>query len=698
MNAYAYQALEGPKYIRLIVLHPALSKTTPLRIDFVSSKLEDVEGDYDAVSYTWGNPILTFPLHVGEDGMQVHVTENLDRALRYLRYATRDRLLWADAACINQKDDEEKAIQIPLMVKIFRGARRVVAWLDPGGGGDTTVEQRGMRMLDRLSRLSNTQTNECYKDFSTVLRFLRLPWFNRLWIVQEVVFNIEVCLICDETELPFSRLIPALSVMGRQGSRNEPGDKAKVAAILEIGRLWNLYSLHREDSTGGDFNIIHQTGILHLMEEFGSYECTDPRDRIFALCSMANDVIPIGDSEEADGTYPKYLSTSTEDDHLGETDESSPTPTVADKDLLNRGPHEIHINIDYSLDVRETYEAFALACLMDAKTADLIWNALFMRQHSLPPINWPSWIPDWRIPPQKIGHGGWRDGYDYDSRKIAPGILRVSVPVTRYILDEKEKQLYTVNFKISKETQGSQMSFDSQLSQLYQMLQISENVQDHHQFRDETVSTSQKLDLIPNVLVHAIDKLLLPYNPDGSHRDVAVYWNLEQYLAKKSKELHAQPSSEPFSDHSGRLIEELAHSLAGGNTLFSFRDPGTGVNSVGYGSIALEIGDSLLTLWNVRRTLIKSSLVEDHVLILRPVYTTEVSDNENQIYRIVGHAYIVDPTAVLVGLEKKRRYKESRRADQDEEYRKSYLEMKEEEEEILSFLDCQTFDQVVYLA
>jgi hypothetical protein len=80
MNAYAYRALEGPEYIRLIVLQPALSKATPLRIDFVSSKLEDVEGDYDAVSYTWGEPVLTFPLYVGEDGMQVYVTENLDRA------------------------------------------------------------------------------------------------------------------------------------------------------------------------------------------------------------------------------------------------------------------------------------------------------------------------------------------------------------------------------------------------------------------------------------------------------------------------------------------------------------------------------------------------------------------------------------------------------------------------------------------
>ncbi|CAN9400499.1 unnamed protein product [Alternaria alternata] len=319
MNAYAYRALEGPEYIRLIVLHPALSKATPLRIDFVSSKLEDVEGDYDAVSYTWGKPVLTFPLFVDEDGTQVNVTENLDRALRYLRYETRERTLWADAACINQKDNEDKAIQIPLMVQIFRGARRVMAWLDPGG--DTTVEQKGIRLLDRISRLSTTtRTDRSYKDFSTILRFLNLSWFNRLWIVQEVVFNLEVCLICGEMELPLSRLISALSIMKNQGLWHET---ARSEAIVEIGKLWNLHSLFRDSAVMEEEGTIEdEPQIFHLLEKFWLYECTDPRDRIFALCSMANDVRPIEDSGDTDSSSLSYSSTSTEDDCLSETDEN----------------------------------------------------------------------------------------------------------------------------------------------------------------------------------------------------------------------------------------------------------------------------------------------------------------------------------------------------------------------------------------
>jgi hypothetical protein len=80
---------------------------------------------------------------------------------------------------------------MPLIVKIFRGARRVMAWLDPGG--DTTVEQEGMQAIDHLSRLSKIENDISLlefnrdirlskieieisdEDFSLVLQFLKLP-------------------------------------------------------------------------------------------------------------------------------------------------------------------------------------------------------------------------------------------------------------------------------------------------------------------------------------------------------------------------------------------------------------------------------------------------------------------------------------------------------------------------------------------
>jgi hypothetical protein len=90
VRRHVYKALEGPEHIRLIALHPASSKDVPLRINFLSSSLRDIEGRYDAISYTWGEPVLkSFALCL-DDGTQVSVTRNLDQALRCLRYKDRD--------------------------------------------------------------------------------------------------------------------------------------------------------------------------------------------------------------------------------------------------------------------------------------------------------------------------------------------------------------------------------------------------------------------------------------------------------------------------------------------------------------------------------------------------------------------------------------------------------------------------------
>jgi hypothetical protein len=46
-----------------------------------------------------------------------------------LRLEDRKRLIWADAVCINQADDEEKSWQVRMMGDVYRNADRVLIWL-----------------------------------------------------------------------------------------------------------------------------------------------------------------------------------------------------------------------------------------------------------------------------------------------------------------------------------------------------------------------------------------------------------------------------------------------------------------------------------------------------------------------------------------------------------------------------------------
>jgi hypothetical protein len=80
-------------------------------------------GDYVALSYSWGNPHETRSIFVNEH--RVEVTKNLESALRILREKGPLRAgvkIWIDALCINQKDNDEKGVQVRRMRDIYNRA------------------------------------------------------------------------------------------------------------------------------------------------------------------------------------------------------------------------------------------------------------------------------------------------------------------------------------------------------------------------------------------------------------------------------------------------------------------------------------------------------------------------------------------------------------------------------------------------
>lgn len=157
------------------MLQPSFQHNAPLRISFDEANIWEALGDYEAVSYTWGGPELTFPLY-HDDGFCVWVTGNLDLALRRLRHRLDPRRLWADAAYIDQSNLAEKAIQIPQMNRVYRGAKRVLAFLGPGGGEG----EQGMRLLSRASQArKGTQIANNESTSRQVGALFSLPWFRR---------------------------------------------------------------------------------------------------------------------------------------------------------------------------------------------------------------------------------------------------------------------------------------------------------------------------------------------------------------------------------------------------------------------------------------------------------------------------------------------------------------------------------------
>jgi hypothetical protein len=144
---HMYLSLAEPEDIRLLIFHPAKYHHALVQIGFSEGHLDDLEGQYEAISYTWCEPHLTHALFLRDDDY-ICVKKNLNMALRQRRYSDRPRLLWADAACINQDDVNEKNFQIPLMMHVFHNASKVLVWLGSGGA----TEQLGMVACEPMSR------------------------------------------------------------------------------------------------------------------------------------------------------------------------------------------------------------------------------------------------------------------------------------------------------------------------------------------------------------------------------------------------------------------------------------------------------------------------------------------------------------------------------------------------------------------
>jgi hypothetical protein len=164
-----------------------------------------------ALSYTWGNPDHTEELLL--DSQPVQKTVNLIAGLRQLRallgdpsrargiFGRSSNLFWIDALSINQSDNAEKSAQVPRMGAIFGAAELVVAWLGENGEDDSDIQhlmslinttklEEQSRSVDDYCRiiteLDGASLHRVVQAYSTIAR---RAWFERIWIVQEVVMS-----------------------------------------------------------------------------------------------------------------------------------------------------------------------------------------------------------------------------------------------------------------------------------------------------------------------------------------------------------------------------------------------------------------------------------------------------------------------------------------------------------------------------
>jgi hypothetical protein len=183
MPEYRYSPLSQKlSAVRLLQLLPCPEEERDIHCGLFEYTLwESVSRNcpYEALSYVWGGGEKPRSLTV--DNQQLAVTKNLHTMLLRLRDRVIPRIIWVDAVCINQADNEEKEHQIRLLPTIYARASRVIAWLGEAEDGSNQALES-----IRLARQKFAESSDIQRFQWPIQQLLKRPWFYRVWVSNQI--------------------------------------------------------------------------------------------------------------------------------------------------------------------------------------------------------------------------------------------------------------------------------------------------------------------------------------------------------------------------------------------------------------------------------------------------------------------------------------------------------------------------------
>ncbi|KAL8788288.1 MAG: hypothetical protein Q9195_007385 [Heterodermia aff. obscurata] len=304
-----HPVLSGPRSFRLLTIVPGHQEDA-MATRLFTAELPAVSGGlprYDALSYVWGTQ--ADKLQISCNGRIVDVTQNLHSALVQLRSEHDEHVIWVDQLCINQDDAEERSREVAIMGQIYGLAQEVIVWLGPSDSDTLEI----FDLFHKLGRLRDFEASELYclargdqrrhkdraikptKDDGTrtripprfppgsasiwraVERFLDRPWFCRVWTYQEIVLSKASTVYCGPCKISWSDLLDACVAIIYAGADKYIGQKQhRVTTVgTQRDRLRN----------GG------RTALRALLEISRDRDATEPRDHVYALRGMFDEVI-----------------------------------------------------------------------------------------------------------------------------------------------------------------------------------------------------------------------------------------------------------------------------------------------------------------------------------------------------------------------------------------------------------------------
>ncbi|EHK42151.1 hypothetical protein TRIATDRAFT_29129 [Trichoderma atroviride IMI 206040] len=278
--------------IRVLQIKPGFPDS-PIRCTFHVTSLDNLDVSYEALSYAWGtdNQNTTHEdIYFGDDDddtNKVGVTLPLANALRQLRLLNGPRHVWADALCINQTDNHEKSLQVSIMGRIYSTCTQGAIWLGPLG---EVPEEDAQAALDTISWIAGEQEAHSWMEVSDTSALKRqtaaaafktlfhLPWWSRIWTVQEAILPPLATLYWGPCQIPRSTLAKAADSFFDDSAPNVPDEFWRNAAIESLTVALRGLGASRDEE------------LFMLLWRWRHRKATDPRDKVYGLLGFRHDV------------------------------------------------------------------------------------------------------------------------------------------------------------------------------------------------------------------------------------------------------------------------------------------------------------------------------------------------------------------------------------------------------------------------
>jgi hypothetical protein len=339
----------------------------PIRVALHHRTLSDLP-TCSAVSYEWGSNARELVIFCNDRVLKV--TANLSLLLSKFRSSDSSQLLWIDAISINQEDLDERSQQVQLMGKIYKNAAVVLMWIGdqtPYTGDAIPIFRHlaellhtfklnpGLDELDFLPYAAHQDLDSSAKEYLWNIRqsswagmidLLSRDYFDRLWIVQEIVLSSKAAVVCGNHQIEWKIFYQTAMCLNVLALESLP--KGVPATERFFDRVFNISML-------GQLNF-HRVfvSLPSIARYFPASKVTDPRDYVYG--------------------------------YLG----------ILDGHSLK---HEIHV--DYSSTVEEVFRKATEKVTIEERRLDYLSDQT-VEPSSRPRATMPSWVRDWGFQQQNF--------------------------------------------------------------------------------------------------------------------------------------------------------------------------------------------------------------------------------------------------------------------------------------------------------